>query len=36
VKICDFNWAIKLKNGEKAKPILCGTTEYMPPEVCAK
>jgi aurora kinase len=36
IKICDFNWAIKLKEGEKAKAILCGTTDYMPPEVVAK
>lgn len=30
--MCDFNWSIHL-NGAKAKPTLCGTTEYMPPEV---
>jgi serine/threonine protein kinase len=33
VKICDFNWAIKLQKGYAADPVLCGTTEYMPPEV---
>lgn len=31
VKICDFNWAIQVD--QMAKPVLCGTTEYMPPEV---
>ncbi len=36
IKICDFNWAIKLSEGEKAPPILCGTTEFMPPEVVIK
>ncbi len=33
IKICDFNWAIKLIGYQTADPILCGTTEYMPPEV---
>lgn len=34
VKICDFNWATELNDG-KAEPTLCGTLDYMPPEVCS-
>ncbi|CAD8080575.1 unnamed protein product [Paramecium primaurelia] len=36
VKVCDFNWSIFLPNGGKAKPCVCGTIEYMPPEVITK
>ncbi|CAD8176926.1 unnamed protein product [Paramecium octaurelia] len=36
VKLCDFNWSIYLPNGGKAQPCICGTTEYMPPEVVKK
>ncbi|CAD8083874.1 unnamed protein product [Paramecium primaurelia] len=36
VKVCDFNWSTFLPNGSKAKPCICGTTEYMPPEVIKK
>lgn len=33
IKIGDFGWSIK---ADQAKPVLCGTTEYMPPEVVRK
>lgn len=36
IKICDFNWAIELKKNQKADGVICGTTEYMPPEVVMK
>ena len=36
MKVCDFNWSTFLPNGGKAKPCICGTTEYMPPEVVKK
>ncbi|KAM3133861.1 hypothetical protein pb186bvf_013976 [Paramecium bursaria] len=32
-KICDFGWSIQLLNDQVCDPVLCGTTEYMPPEV---
>ncbi|CAD8057879.1 unnamed protein product [Paramecium sonneborni] len=34
IKICDFNWATELIDG-KADPVLCGTVDQMPPEVCS-
>ena len=36
MKICDFNWAIKVQDDGKAPRALCGTTEFMPPEVVIK
>ncbi|CAK56179.1 unnamed protein product (macronuclear) [Paramecium tetraurelia] len=32
IKICDFNWATELIDGQ-ADPVLCGTVDQMPPEV---
>ncbi len=32
IKLCDFGWACKIKQGEMRESI-CGTPEYMSPEV---
>ena len=33
VKLCDFGWGAEFKNGGDPQTIVCGTFEYMPPEV---
>ena len=33
VKLCDFGWAAQLKDAMEVRRSVCGTYEYMPPEV---
>ncbi|CAK79165.1 unnamed protein product (macronuclear) [Paramecium tetraurelia] len=35
LKLCDFGWAIKVQQ-LPVENVMCGTTEYMPPEVVSK
>ncbi|CAD8100491.1 unnamed protein product [Paramecium primaurelia] len=35
LKLCDFGWAIKVDQ-MSVPNVMCGTTEYMPPEVVSK
>ena len=33
VKLCDFGWAVQLATNSRRRKSLCGTVEYMAPEV---
>ena len=34
VKVCDFGWATHIQNEKEVRNSICGTLQYMPPEVC--
>lgn len=34
IKLCDFGWATWLQHEDDFRTSICGTYEYMPPEVC--
>lgn len=34
LKLCDFGWATRLQSENDVRNSICGTYQYMPPEVC--
>lgn len=36
VKLCDFGWSCQLQSPNEHRTSICGTFEYMPPEIAAQ